>query len=224
MAKKKRRGRRARQQQRKRQQRRTLIVIGAVVAIAIGGVVLLGGGNRSASASVDEARLALDPAFGPEGAPVLITEYGDFGCPSCRAWHNLGIREQILATYGDRVRFEFKDFPVITPQSPRAAEAGQCALDQGLFWEYHDFVYENYQGLSEANLVAYAAQSGLDVGAFSDCLDSRLHRGTVQEDMFEAQRLGIRGTPTFVVNGQQVVGAPYFETFAGQIEAILGSL
>ena len=87
---------------------------------------------------LDEVRLASNPTLGLDSAKVTITEFGDFGCHACQSWHNAGIKEKILATYGDDVQFVWKDFPVITAQSPKAAEAGQCAFDQGMFWEYHD--------------------------------------------------------------------------------------
>ena len=167
---------RSRRHQRKRpQQINTLLIVGGVLVLGVVGAVLLTA-NNSRAAEVDGERVALEPTLGPEDAPVTITEYGDFGCPTCRAWHNAGIREQIIAAYGDRVRFEFKDFPLITAQSPLAAEAAQCALDQGLFWEYHDYVYERFQGLFEDDLVFYAGQVGLDMEAFQTCLDSRQHR------------------------------------------------
>ena len=219
MAKRKRSNISRRKQKRRRQQNRTLIIIGGIIALAVLGVVLIVPGAASAG---DPERIALDPILGNEAATITITEYGDFGCPSCRAWHNAGIREQVLATYGDRVKFVFKDFPVITAQSPRAAEAGQCALDQGLFWEFHDTVYENFEGLSDSNLTVYAAISGLDVDAFTECLDSKEHLATVRADWDEALRLGLRGTPSFAINGQPIAGVPSFEVLAVNIEALLG--
>ena len=92
---------------------------------------------RNAGVVPVEELLDSTPAnlLGPETAPVRIVEYGDFGCPSCRAWHNAGIREQLLADFGDQLSFEFRHFPVITAQSPKAAEAAQCASEQGAFWE-----------------------------------------------------------------------------------------
>jgi protein-disulfide isomerase len=212
------RGRRRRQQQ----QQRTLIIVGGVIVLAVAGAFILSNGNPGAGQVAPE-RLALDPAIGPEDAPITITEFGDFGCPACRTWHNAGIREQLVATYGDQIRFVFKDYPVITAQSPRAAEAAQCALDQGLFWEYHDYVYENYVGLFEPDLQFYAAQVGLDAAEFESCLSSNLHTGTVRNDWQEAQQLGLRGTPSFLINGQPLAGVPSYETFVAQIEAMLAS-
>lgn len=222
MAKGKSRSRSRRQQRRRRQQRTTLLVVGGVVVLGVVGAILLTSNSSSVSAA-DSERAAVDPTIGPDDAPVTITEYGDFGCPSCRAWHMAGIREQIIATYGDQVRFEFKDFPVITAQSPKAAEAAQCALDQGLFWEYHDYVYENFQGLFDDDLVLYADQVGLDMETFERCLDSSEHRGTVRSDWQTAQQLGLPGTPSFMVNGQRLNGVPYYETFTAQIDGILAS-
>lgn len=206
----------------KQQQRRTLIIVGGVIVLAVAGAFILSSGNAKAG-QVSPERLTLDPSIGPEDAPITITEFGDFGCPACRAWHNAGIREQLVATYGDQIRFVFKDYPVITAQSPRAAEAAQCALDQDLFWEYHDYVYENFMGLFEPDLQFYATQVGLDVDEFESCLNAKLHTGTVRTDWEEAQQLGLPGTPSFLVNGQPLAGVPYYETFVLQIEDILAS-
>ena len=79
---------------------------------------------------------------GVPNAPVQIVEYGDFGCHSCRGWHNSGTKEALKDQYGAQISFEFRHFPVITAQSPKAAEAGQCAAEQDKFWEYHDYIYE----------------------------------------------------------------------------------
>jgi len=117
-------------------------------------------------------RLEADPALGATDALVTIIEYGDFGCSACRSWHLAGIREQVMAEYSDQVQFIWRDFPVITAQSPKAAEAGQCAFDQGKFWEYHDYIYEQARSLSVSDLKSYAKQIGLDSAQFNQCLDS----------------------------------------------------
>lgn len=91
------------------------------------------------------------------------------GCPACQIWHNTRIREQILAAFPDQVRFVWKDFPVVTPQSPEAAQSGQCAGAQGKFWAYHDQVFENFGGLERGTVSTYATAVGLDVAAFDKC-------------------------------------------------------
>ena len=70
-------------------------------------------------------------------APVTIVEYADFGCPACWEWHKRVFLDQLRAKYGDQIRFVWRDFPVITLLSPKAAEAGQCAHEQNKFWEFH---------------------------------------------------------------------------------------
>ncbi len=123
----------------------------------------------------DLERIALTNIDGPVDAPVSIIEFGDFGCSSCRFWHNQGIKGQIQAEYGEQVHFVFRHFPVITANSPKAAEAAQCAGDQGQFWEYHDYLYEEGLDLSEGALLGYAQVLGLDTAVFNDCLLSGQH-------------------------------------------------
>ncbi len=109
------------------------------------------------------------------------------------------------------MRLEWRDLPIITRRSPEAAEAGQCAFDQGKFWEYRDNVYEQpdaYVNLSDSALKRYAQEIGLDMDAFNLCLDSGEHASTVDVDLKYALQQGIRGTPSFMVNGKVVVGNP----------------
>jgi protein-disulfide isomerase len=134
----------------------------------------------------------------------------------------LGIKEQIIAEYGDDVQFVWKDFPVITAQSPKAAEAGQCALDQDKFWEYHDALFDNAPALGMNDLKSYAAQVGLDTEMFTQCLDSGQNRAKVEQSLSEAQReYAFPGTPSFLVNGKKLIGPPTFETLKSMVDAIL---
>jgi protein-disulfide isomerase len=180
-------------------------------------------GSVDPSQPVDSARLVDDPALGSTTAPVTIVEYGDFGCPSCRAWHRAGILSQIRAQYGEQVRFVWRDFPVITPRSPQAAEAAQCAYDQGRFWDYHDYLYERAQSLSLGALKAAAAGLQLDTAKFSHCLDSHRHAATVERDLDDALAHRFRGTPSFLINEQPLIGPPSFEILQQTIDAILAS-
>ena len=104
---------------------------------------------------------------------------------------------------------EWRDFPVITADSPKAAQAGQCAHDQGLFWEYLDRVYNepgsSYTNAGEDNLRRFAAEVGLDINAFNTCMDNNQH--TVDYDLNAARDLRLPGTPAFLVNGKLVIGA-----------------
>ncbi len=201
---------------------RRWIGISALALFLVGAVFW--NASRPKAQPLDETRLASDPTLGSNSAKVVITEYGDFGCSSCRAWHNAGIMEQVLAAYGDQVQFVWKDFPVITAQSPMAAEAGQCAFDQGKFWEFHDFIYEDGYLLGVDDLKGYAAQLGLDTEKFNQCLDSGQNRAKVEQSLNEAQReYAFPGTPSFLVNGKKLVGPPTLEELMSTIDEILSN-
>ncbi len=149
---------------------RLLIAVGVVVVIVVAVLLIL----RSESTrvlSLRAARLASDPSLGSPSAKVTIIEYGDFGCTTCRGWEQAGVLKQIVATYGDQVHFVWRDYPIITAQSPQAAEAGQCAFDQGKFWQYHDLLYGKAPALSISDLKSYAAQIGLNTTQFDQCLE-----------------------------------------------------
>ena len=200
--------------------KRQWIGYGALALILIAAVFFIS--SRPKAQPLDETRLASNPTLGSDSAKVTIVEYGDFGCTSCRAWHNAGILEQVRAAYGDDVQFVWKDFPVITAQSPKAAEAGQCALDQGKFWEYHDLLFAKAPALGVSDLKDYAVQVGLDTTKFNQCLDSGQNQAKVNQSLNEAQRqYAFPGTPSFLVNGKKLVGPPSFETLKSTIDAIL---
>ena len=200
--------------------KRQWVGYGALALILIAAVFYMS--SRPKPQPLDETRLASNPTLGPDSAKVVITEYGDFGCSSCRGWHNAGILEQVRAAYGDQVQFVWKDFPVITAQSPKAAEAGQCAFDQGKFWEYHDYIYEEGYLLGEDDLNGYAVQLGLDIEKFSQCLDSGQNQAKVNQSLNEAQReYAFPGTPSFLVNGKKLIGPPTFEVLKSTIDSIL---
>ncbi len=162
-----------------------------------------------------------DPAIGPANAPVVITKYSDFGCPSCRSWHLAGIQDRILAEYADQVRFEWKDFAIIAAQSPRAAQAGQCAGAQGAFWDFHDLVYEKYAGIEENALRGYAVDLGLEMTQFDQCMELEMMERKVRTNEQEARRLGLRGTPGFTINGRPLPAPPSYEQLVSLIEAEL---
>ena len=199
--------------------RQRWIGIGALVLMLLAAVFFTS--TRRKAQPLDEARLISNPMLGSDTAKVAIVEYADFGCPSCQAWHRAGILQQVLAAYGDKVRFVWKDFPVITAQSPKAAEAGQCAFDQGKFWEYHDLLYEKAPALSINQLKEYAAQVGLDTAKFNQCLDSGQNQTKVAQSLNEARTLGFPGTPSFLVNGKKLIGPPSYGVLKSTIDEIL---
>ena len=162
-------------------------------------------------------------AIGPEAAPVVIAEYADFACITCRAWHQFGIRERVLDAYGEQVRFVWHDFPVTSPASPKAAEAGFCAHDQGEFWAYHDIVFDNPPALRVENLIRYAGEIGLDAAQFTECLESGRHAPSVEAELKAASNLGLFSVPSFIVNDQRLIGPPSFEQLSATIDSILAA-
>lgn len=104
----------------------------------------------------------------------------------------------------------------------RAAEAAQCANDQGKFWEYHDKIFANQRSLEEADLKRYAAEINLDVNAFNDCLSSGKFKSQIMQDQREGQQAGVTGTPAFFVNGRFLSGAQPFDKFKAMIDQELG--
>mgnify|MGYP006293650911 CR=1 FL=1 len=192
-----------------------------MILIIIGVVTILSGQTPDEDLPADAAKP--QRAIGPESAPVTITEYADFGCITCQAWHRFGVREQVTDHYGDQVRFVWRDFPVTTRQSPKAAEAGFCAHDQNRFWDYHNILFENAPALAVADLKTYAESIGLNTGEFNQCLDSGKYQQAVENELADARALGLRGVPSFIVNGKRLVGPPSFEQLAATIDELLTS-
>jgi len=174
----------------------------------------LAGDIRVANISGDD-----DPARGPENAPVTIVEFSDFQCPFCKAFLAQTL-PLILANYGERIRFVYRDFPIPTihPQAIQAAEAAQCAFEQGRFWEYHDRLFQNQSTLDASSLKVHAKALGLDGSKFNQCLDSGKYAGEVQKDLEDGRSYGVTGTPTFFINGRKILGAQPYPTFQRVIE------
>lgn len=184
-----------------------------------------GGGITTGSSDVGVANTAEDdPYWGPEDAPVVIEEFSDFQCPFCRRFA-IQTLPKIKETYGDKVRFIYRDFPIssIHPQAQKAAEAGQCAYEQGKFWEFHDMVFENQDAIAVPDLKGYAEQLGLDMNQFNECLDSGKYTREVALDRQDGNRAGVTGTPGFLINGLLVIGAQPFEQFQAVIEQALAA-
>ena len=121
--------------------------------------------------------------------------------------------QQVLKTYGDKVRFVYRHYPLEFHANARpAAEAAACAAGQGKFWEYHDKVFASAD-LSETKLKAIAGEIGLDQGKFDECLAKKEFKAQVDEDMAAASAVGVTGTPAFFINGRMLSGAQPFEKF-----------
>ncbi|MFH2020998.1 MAG: DsbA family protein [archaeon] len=152
-------------------------------------------------------------------AKITIEEFSDFECPFCaRAYPTVN---QILDEYGSDVKVVYKHFPLsFHPLAQKAAEASECARDQGKFEEYHNILFESRE-MDIDSLKKHAADLGLDVAKFSTCLDSGAKVDKVKADFTEGQQRGVSGTPTFFINGQSLVGAQPYANFKTVIDGLL---
>jgi protein-disulfide isomerase len=122
------------------------------------------------------------------------------------------------------VRFVYRDFALPNhPQAQPAAEAAQCAHEQGKFWQFHDRIFENQRALSNEIYLKLAADLGLDQKAFGECFASGKFRAQVQKDYQEGESLGVNATPTFFINGRFLSGAQPFEQFQSIIDDEIGN-
>jgi protein-disulfide isomerase len=167
---------------------------------------------RDLAAEVDGHR---DHIRGPENAPVTLVEYGDFECPYCGRAEPV-IRE--LIGEGD-IRYLWRHLPLsdVHPHAELAAEAAEAAASQGAFWEMHDLLLDHQGALAPEDLEGYAGRIGLDVERFLDELERHVHAARVEEDVDSADLSGVRGTPTFFINGKRHEGAYDIETLSDAV-------
>ncbi|WSR66275.1 Na+/H+ antiporter NhaA [Streptomyces sp. NBC_01198] len=175
----------------------------------------------TAEAVVDLAE-PVDPEHdhlrGPMNAPVTVVEYGDFECPYCGQAEDV-VRE-LLSDFGD-VRYVWRHLPLtdVHPHAQLAAEASEVAGLQGAFWEMHDRLFEHQDKLQVKDLLAYAKDLSLDVGAFHEALRGRKGAPRVERDVESADLSGVSGTPTFFINGRRHHGAYDIQSLSAAVIA-----
>ncbi|MEM3126610.1 MAG: DsbA family protein [Candidatus Woesearchaeota archaeon] len=168
-----------------------------------------------------EHEIVPKPIKGNPDAKVKIVEFSDLQCPACRAANP--VAKQIVDEYGDNISFEYKHFPLrqIHPFAQLAAEASECANDQGKFWEYVDYVFSNQQqGLQKKNLKIFAERLKLDTKSFNACLDSGAKRDLVEMDYQDGIQKNVGGSPTFFINEKELESWRY-DAFKAAIDAEL---
>ena len=204
-----------------------VLIIGVVVvAVAVvAAIALLDRGSGGTETLPPEE--SLDKSLGAEDAPVVVVEYADFQCPYCEQFAS-GAARQLKEEYVDQgqVRFVFRHLAFIGDESTWAAEASECANEQGRFWDYHDRLFEEQAGenqgaFSKENLKRFAAELGLDTEQFDQCFDSGEYRSKVREEVREAQRRRINSTPSLLVNGQLIPSGSSYQVLQGAVEAAL---
>ena len=202
-------------------QRRTLSFAGVSVLVAAGWVL---GAGEVAGQNLDEVNYSQ----GDAAAPVVVVEFLDFGCPVCAnfALETFpGIRDRYVTT--GQVHWQVVPFVLGSfRHSKEAARAAVCADEQGAFWQMHDLLFTQ-RGWSQSRnptkpLAALATELELDGVAFESCYDSDEAKDRVERQTRAARRSRVRGTPTFLIDGEMVVGAPEAEQFSQLLDESLG--
>ncbi|MCH7568720.1 MAG: thioredoxin domain-containing protein [Nanoarchaeota archaeon] len=180
-------------------------------------------GNTNAVGTVD---INIEGAYfkGNENAPVTIVEFSDFECPFCKGFYSdtLPLIEENYINKG-KVKLVYMHFPLtnIHSNAQEAAEASECAGEQGKFWEMHDKIFENQEIMSVSNYKIWAKSFDLNSEEFDSCLDDGKYEDKVQEQLAYGSSLGVTGTPGFFINGKPLSGAQPFSAFEQIIEAEL---
>ncbi|MCE2506097.1 MAG: DsbA family protein [Nitrosopumilaceae archaeon] len=172
------------------------------------------------------------PILGDSNAPITLVEFGDYQCHYCNVFFH-STEGDVLKNYVEtgKVKMIFKDYNIIGPDSINASHGAHCANDQGLFWEYHDILYNNWTGenngwASSENLLMFAQEIELDVNIWSECMINGDHSQTIVASNDDARILELTGTPAFFVIGPdgkitKLFGAQPYSTFENVFESEL---
>lgn len=207
-----------------------LYIIVAIVAI-IPVIYVLNLATQDNQPTSDIIDLQGSIPLGDADAPLTLLEWGDYQCTYCYRFHQSTLntlKEQYVDT--GTLRIIFYDFPLNGEDSVLAAQASHCAADQGLYWKYHDVLYDNWAGertgwITPLSLYGFALDAGLDISLYNDCINSEQHLEYVQKSYTESQNIGIDATPSFIItNGTyhvKIVGNQPYETFVNTIQSIV---
>jgi protein-disulfide isomerase len=173
-------------------------------------------------------------SLGDPNAPATIDVFEDFQCPACRNFTENTeplIIQNLVAT--GKARYVFHNYPFIDDQAARkesdqAANAAMCASEQDKFWDMHSILFANWNGenlgaFNDRRLQAMAESIGLDMDAFNSCFNANKYEAEIQADFQLGQEMGVSGTPSIFVNGQQVGQGnqiPSYEQIAQAVNAI----
>ncbi|HEX6370961.1 MAG TPA: DsbA family protein [Longimicrobium sp.] len=185
------------------------VVVGICAAGALGVMGLAARPTPAAARPVEGWEAALDPArtMGPADAPVRIVEFSDFQCPFCEVAQDR--LRALHARYPGKIAVVYRHFPLTDahPFAMAGALASECARDQGRFEAFHDALFAGQERIGSAGWGEFAAQAGVpDRAAFDRCVRTRRHRARIDEDLRHVRRLGLQGTPSFIVEGRLISG------------------
>lgn len=160
------------------------------------------------------------PFTGAEDAKVTMYEFSDFECPFCS--RGAKVVSEVKKKYGNKVKIIFKHLPLpMHPNAKPASEVSMCIWEQdkAKFWKYHDLVFDKQKdGLTMEKLMAHAKSVGAKEDKLKECLDSKKYVEFIESDLKIADQIGIRSTPTFIINGQAVSGAQGIDVFSEIID------
>lgn len=162
-----------------------------------------------------------DHVQGSPSAPVVLVEYGDYQCPDClNAWP---IVQQLQREFGPKLAFVFRHYPQssIHPHASAAAQAAEAAAVQGRFFEMHDLLYARQRDLDNLDLTHLALQLGLEVYRFQSSLEDEKLARKIREDFTSGQASGVKGTPTFFLNGRRYRGPSKAMAMEAEIRSLL---
>lgn len=163
------------------------------------------------------------PVQGNDNAKVTIVEFSDFECPFCGRFYT-DTYPQLKKDYIDtgKVKLYYRHYPLpFHPKAVPLALASECANDQGAFWKMHDMIFENnatVATMTDDQIKQWGADLGLDTASFNSCYDGKTHQKEVDEDNTAGAAVGVSGTPTFYINGKQLVGAQPYAAFKAIID------
>ncbi len=214
------------------------LIIGVIVVAIVVGITASYSSPPTETVNLDMGRThgsistAMgSPILGDPSAPITIVEFGDYQCEQCYAWFH-ETKPAIVRDYIDtgKANLVFVDLAFLGKDSPRAAQASYCAEDQGMYWEYHDLLY-NFQEhvdsgwANSERLKAFAGSLGLDLELFESCLDSGKYSKRVQYNIQQASENDVRGTPGFFIVGpdgqQKIGGAQPFSVFKNVLDSMI---
>lgn len=209
--------------------KRLAIMVSAVLVIAVAAVTILVALNSTDDGNSDpsiadataiyQGLASQGMTLGDPDAPVTVVEYADYQCPFCQRF-TLENEPKLLADFvkTGKIRFEFRPMPILSPleltdkgnESVRSAEATMCAMDQSKFWDFHHFLFqkqsgENQGAFSDAKLISYATEAGLDVPTFATCLSSGKYQQAVIDSRAQGIVGGVTATPSFLIDGTRVL-------------------
>lgn len=168
------------------------------------------------------------PIKGNANAKVTVVEFADFRCPFCEKVFT-DVEPQLMKDYVDtgKVKFAFRQYQFLGAASVTAGNAVECAQEQNHFWDMYDYLYKNQPPESDTsmytadNLSQIAGTLGMDQGQFKSCMDTSKYQKNVDADMADGQKVSVTATPTFFINGKQILGAQPYASFKTLIDAAL---